>query len=158
MRCRIFGVGKSKSMKKTLLVTAFLLVATSVAVADFSGVIQSFTAHTDGDVISIDWRSGVESGVKSFVIERSDVGTSSFLQIGTVPASGNYSSYHFKDSHVSGANPSSQSSPKTPAADLYKYRLQITLDNAVSYSPTIFVTRPSSGVRRTWGMIKEMFH
>lgn len=145
-------------MKKTLLIAVFLLVAAGAALADYSGVIDSFTAHTDGDVISVDWKSSVESGVKSYVVERSDVGTSAFSPVGTINASGNYSNYHFKDVHVSSAMPTGQNAPKTPASDLYKYRLQIDYDNAVSYSSTIFVTRPSSGVRRTWGMIKEMFH
>jgi hypothetical protein len=151
-------------MKKLLLLSVFLLVAAvspmmlGAAFADYSGVIDSFTAHTDGDVISVDWKTGVETGVRSYVIERSDVGTSAFSPMGTMTASGNYSNYHFKDVHVSGAQASGQASPKTPASDLYKYRIQITYDNAVSYSSTIFVTRPSSGVRRTWGMIKEMFH
>ncbi len=145
-------------MKKTILLTVFLLVAAGIAYADFSSVIDSFTAHTDGDVISVDWKTGVETGVKSYIVERSDIGTSAFSQVGSLNATGNYSNYHFRDVHVSGAQPSGQGSPKTPASDLYKYRLQISFDNAVSYSSTIFVSRPSSGVRRTWGMIKEMFH
>jgi hypothetical protein len=46
-----------------------------------------------------------------------------------------------------------------PMADAYKYRLRMNLsDGELSYSETVNVTKPSSGVRRTWGMIKEMFH
>jgi hypothetical protein len=44
-------------------------------------------------------------------------------------------------------------------SDAFQYRLRINLaDGEVSYSNTISVTKPASGVRRTWGMIKEMFH
>ena len=145
-------------MKRLLLTTVFVLLATGIALADYSGVVESFTAHPDGDVVSIDWRSSVENGVKYYAIERSDVKTSDFSQIGTVQAAGNYSSYHFKDTHTSSAQPIGQSGPVTAQSDLYKYRLRIAYDNALSYSQTVFVTRPSSGVRRTWGMIKEMFH
>jgi len=145
-------------MKKVLLTSVFLLFAFGVALAEYAGVVEGFTAHPDSDAISLDWRSNVESGVRYYAVERSDVKTSDFSQIGTVQATGNYSSYHFKDGHLSFANPSTQSGPTTAQSDLYKYRVRIQYDNEISYSNTAFVTRPSSGVRRTWGMIKEMFH
>jgi hypothetical protein len=145
-------------MKRALLIFTILFAAGVAIADDFGSVIDSFTAHTNGDAISLDWRSAVESGVVSYSIERSDVKTSDFQSIGSVAASGNYTSYHFTDSRVSGIAPSGQGMPATAASDLYKYRLCINYSNAISYSQTIYVSRPASGVRRTWGMIKEMFH
>jgi len=141
--------------KKLLLLIGFVLIA-GTALAD-AGVIESLTAHTDGDVISVDWRSGVESGVKSYIVERCEVNGSTFADVGTITASGNYSSYHFRDTRISSTLANGQSSNHIASSDLYKYRIQMVYDNAVSYSQTIFVSRPASGVRRTWGMIKEMF-
>src|SRR5487761_2161165 len=110
-------------MKRLLLTSTFLLIAAGIALADYSGVIDSFTARPDGDVVSLDWRSSVENGVRYYAIERSDVKTSDFVQIGTVQATGSYSSYNFKDSKVSSAQPAGQNGPTTAQSDLYKYRL-----------------------------------
>ena len=59
---------------------------------------------------------------------------------------------------VASAQAIGQSGNLKPLSDLNKYRLKIIYDNSISYSQSITVSRPTSGVRRTWGMIKEMFH
>jgi hypothetical protein len=41
---------------------------------------------------------------------------------------------------------------------MYSYRIKvIAFDNSVSYSNIVSVSHSVSGIRRTWGMIKEMF-
>ncbi|MDP4198582.1 MAG: hypothetical protein Q8922_00400 [Bacteroidota bacterium] len=127
---------------------------------DVAGLVDSFTARPDGDGITLDWRSEVESGVKNYTIERCDVRSANdFQEAGQVQPSGSYSSYRFHDGHLSIAPIAGQTGSAKPLADAYKYRIRINLtDGELSYSQTINVTKPSSGVRRTWGMIKEMFH
>jgi hypothetical protein len=126
-------------MKKTLLL---LLLSFSLA-----------------GIAILDWQSGIETGVKSYAIERSDIKTSDFKEIGSVAATGNNSTYHYRDAAIGGVakNGGGGSGSITPMSDLFKYRIRINYANAVSYSQTIPVTRPSAGVKRTWGMIKEMF-
>ena len=125
---------------------------------DYAGMLTSLTAKPDGDGITVEWRSDIETGIRSYTVERSDVRSENdFQSAGTVSPTGNYSNYRFHDSHPQQIQAAGQ--PIKPQADAFKYRVRIDLGNGeVSYSQTVNVTKPSSGVRRTWGMIKEMFH
>jgi len=145
-------------MKRLLFIGIF--AAVGAFGFDFSAMVDSFTARPDGDGITLEWRSEVESGIKSYAVERANVSTpNSFQEAGTVQATGSYSSYSFHDGHLSSAPVAGQTGGIKPLADAYKYRIRLNLASGeVSYSQTVNVTKPSSGVRRTWGMIKEMFH
>ena len=144
-------------MKKAL----FLLLTLSLAgvALGFSEVLTYLKGSAGTDSVTLDWQSGVETGVRSYAIERSDIKTSDFKEIGSLVATGNNSTYHYRDAAINGANikGSGGSHSVVPLSDLFKYRIRLNYDNAVSYSQTISVTRPSAGVKRTWGMIKEMF-
>ena len=143
----------------------FVLAAAAAIVVtlgfDYAGAIDSFTARPDGDGITLEWRSQAESGIKSYTVERTDARTTThFQETGTVLANGSYNYYKYHDGRVNSA-PIAGGGTNTikPLSDAYKYRLRMNLATGeVSYSQTVNVTRPSSGVRRTWGMIKEMFH
>jgi len=145
---------------------AFFLVISGLAIVamlgfDYAGGIDSFTARPDGDGVTLEWRSQAEVGIKSYAIERSDVNsTNNFQEVGTVTSTGSYSYYKFHDGRVSSAGLAGQSGGGAKTlANAYKYRLRMNLSTGeLSYSQTVNVTTPSSGVRRTWGMIKEMFH
>lgn len=145
-------------MKKTILFFSLLLTLNGVAFA-FTEVLTYLKGRAETDAISLDWQSGTETGVKTYTVERSDYKTSDFKEISTITATGNNSSYHYRDAAVNSAPMSGSGSGHTnmPMSDLFKYRIRINYANAVSYSQTIPVTRPSAGVKRTWGMIKEMF-
>jgi hypothetical protein len=140
-------------MKKAFFLLLSLIIAG--AAFGFTEVITYLKGHPETDAIVLDWQSGVETGVKSYSIERSDIKTNNFSEIGSVAATGNNSTYHYRDVAVNGAPGTGHS--MVPLSDLYKYRIRLNYDNAVSYSQQIQVTRPSAGVKRTWGMIKEMF-
>jgi hypothetical protein len=144
-------------MKKTLILIISLSLA-GVALG-FSEVLTYLKGSAGTDSVTLDWQSGVETGVRSYAIERSDIKTSDFKEIGSLVATGNNSTYHYRDAAINGANikGSGGSHSVVPLSDLFKYRIRLNYDNAVSYSQTISVTRPSAGVKRTWGMIKEMF-
>ncbi|MEI8135547.1 MAG: hypothetical protein WCH46_10835 [bacterium] len=142
-------------MKKGLFILLFLGI--SGAAFGFTEVLTYLKGHPETDAIVLEWQSGTENGVKSFAIERSDSKTNDFKEIGTVSASGNNSSYHYRDAAITGAAQNGSGGRIVPMADLYKYRIRINYESAVSYSQTIPVSRPSAGVKRTWGMIKEMF-
>ncbi len=144
-------------MKKVLFV--FMIVSLTGVAFGFSEVLTYLKGRAETDAIALDWQSGTETGVKSYTIERSDIKTSDFRDIGIVSATGNNSTYRYRDVAINGApmNGSGSNHSNMPLSDLFKYRLRLNYDNVVSYSQTIFVTRPSAGVKRTWGMIKEMF-
>ena len=136
----------------------FLLLVLSLAGAayGFSEVLTYLKGSAAADAINLDWQSGTETGVRSYSIERSDAKTMDFREIGSVIATGNNSTYHYRDAAINGAA-GTAGHGFVPLSDLYKYRLRLNYDNAVSYSQQISVAKPSAGVKRTWGMIKEMF-
>jgi hypothetical protein len=142
-------------MKGFFLTIAAVAVLSTLVFADTGGI-SYFSARPDGDGVVVEWKSGGEAGVRNYVIERSDVRTNDFSDLTTLAPAGSFTYYKFRDSHVNAMAPASGA--LKPMADMYKYRIRINYSGEVSYSETISVTRPSSGVRRTWGMIKEMFH
>ncbi|MBS1902426.1 MAG: hypothetical protein JSS75_01825 [Bacteroidetes bacterium] len=146
-------------MKKVIFVLIALVAASQVAFG-FAELLSYLKGHADADAITLDWQTGNEAGVKSFSIERSDIKSDNYTEIATVTATGSNSSYHYRDvnfNYMPQQGASNNGNHITPLSDLYKYRLKIVYTNAVSYSQTITVTRPTAGVKRTWGMIKEMF-
>lgn len=145
-------------MKKALVIVVALFLVAETAFG-FSELLTYLKGHADADAITLDWQSGTETGVKSYAIERSSINSDDFREIGSTVATGNNSSYHYRDANVTSMQQqgASGSGNNAPLSDLFKYRLKINYGNAISYSQTITVTRPSAGVKRTWGMIKEMF-
>ncbi|HRI31471.1 MAG TPA: hypothetical protein PLI74_01830 [Candidatus Kapabacteria bacterium] len=136
-------------MKKLLLILSVMCVTVAVA-AEAS--LDYFTAKSDGRSITVQWRSAVENNVRSYEIERSNDGKT-FRYLKAITATGSNSEYRFSDEEVfmkgDGENTLSSS---------YSYRLRIIgKDNTVTYSNQTNVSHAVSGVRRTWGMIKEMF-
>lgn len=147
-------------MKRILIFASVAAIAILVGF-DFASAIDSFTARPDGDGVTLEWHSEVETGITRYMVQRADVRTpDEFEDAGTVSATGSYSYYKFHDTPVSSMGMATQNGGNMqPLSDAYRYRLEIDLTSGdISYSQTVNVTKPSSGVRRTWGMIKEMFH
>jgi hypothetical protein len=146
-------------MKKTLIFAGFIALFAALGF-DFAGGVDSLTAQPGSDGITLSWQSEIETGISRYTIQRESItSTNDFQDVGTVIPTGNYSYYKFLDSHLSASPLSGQSGNMQALSDAYKYRLEIDLASGdLSYSSTVSVTTPSSGVRRTWGMIKEMFH
>jgi len=137
-------------MKILLLI---LVAATSLLYA--ADVLDSFTANSDGRVITLSWRSSDESQIKAFDIERSG-SDQNFTLINTVQAKGYSYNYTYVDE--SAFMKGSDGNPIPQAKSTYKYRIKIVAkDNSSFYSNTAVVAHNVSGIRRTWGMIKEMF-
>jgi hypothetical protein len=120
-------------------------------------VIESFVARSDGRVVTVEWRTSRENDLAVYEIERSPVNQNDFKKIGTLQARNTPQSYRFIDETALASAPS-QGGASVQSGGVYVYRLKIieTSDKA-SYSNTISVTHTVSSVRRTWGMIKEMF-
>ncbi len=146
---------------KKIIISGVLLAFFALAGFDFAGGVDSLTAQPDGDGITLNWQSEIETGIVRYTVQRENINSTAnnFQSVGTVTPTGNYSFYKFQDNHLSSAPLAGQGGNMQPLSDAYKYRLEIDLANGdLSYSQTVSVTKPSSGVRRTWGMIKEMFH
>ena len=145
-------------MKRAFLVITFIFAVAPVAFG-FTELLSYLKGHVESDGITLDWQSNNEFGVRTYIIERSEINSDNYKELGTLVATGSNSTYHYRDVNFSGMAQQGASSGSTnkPLSDLFKYRLKINYGNVISYSQTITVTRPSAGVKRTWGMIKEMF-
>lgn len=144
-------------MKRLLIIALVLSASFGFAEALTNNVLTYFSGRQDGDAIVLEWKSGVEDGIKSYSVERTSSTEENYKEVGTVRSLGNFATYRFKDTRPSVAL-QENSEPPEPMADVYRYRLKLQYDKEISYSQAISVTKPSAGVKRTWGMIKEMFH
>lgn len=107
---------------------------------------EFFQARSETGNVRIEWKTGEERDVTSFIIERKSP-NSSFLPIATVQPKGNNSFYSYLDENA-----------YKPNDMIFIYRIKIvTSDNNFSLSKEIAVSHSVSGIKRTWGSIKAMF-
>lgn len=140
---------------KASIILMFIAAITLIAGGN---IIKSFTATSNGDEINVEWTVSDDSNIHSFTIERASGSSESphFINIGEVNADGRSNSYNFKDTEAYKTHGSDENSAL--GNTIYSYRLRINhKDNNHTYSNTIYVTHEVSGIKRTWGMIKEMF-
>lgn len=127
-----------------------LALAGVVPVVGATVVIDSFTARPQSGAIVVEWRVSREDGVTRYELERSSAASQKFHTLTTVSPKGAPATYTYEDRDVLRPTATQQS--------VYTYRIKIVgKDGSTSYSPTVTVAYNVSGVRRTWGMIKEMF-
>jgi hypothetical protein len=125
---------------KILLILVISTVAFAGAFLDY------FQARTDGDNIKLEWKTGDETNVNHYSIERKTP-QQTYVEIATIQPKGSNSFYTYID----------QSIYKTHDV-LFVYMLKIVDNNqTVSYSNEVSVSPNISGVKRTWGSIKAMF-
>jgi hypothetical protein len=117
--------------------------------------LEYFRANSDGKVITIEWKASAESAVSNYEIERA-APSQFFEKIHSEQAknapNADYTyiddEAYYKDTDNKTIN----------SDDVYSYRIKIVYkDNTYSYSNTINVEHKVSSIRRTWGMIKQMF-
>jgi hypothetical protein len=121
----------------------FLLLVSTI----FAGAyLDYFHARSEGENVKLEWKTGEETNLRNFVIQRRNPNTS-FIDIAAIEPKGSNSFYNYID----------ESAYK--ATDLiFIYRLKIVDNNMqLSYSAEVSVTPNLSGVKRTWGSIKAMF-
>ena len=131
-------------MKKVLLGLFLILFGATL----FAGaMLRDFRAHSEGENIKVEWETGDESNIQSFIVERSS-SESAFTEISSpINPKGNDSYYTFLDESLF-----------KNTDYVFQYRLKIVdNDGTISHSATITVTPQISGLKRTWGSIKAMF-
>ncbi|MBK9248765.1 MAG: hypothetical protein IPM69_11765 [Ignavibacteria bacterium] len=138
-------------MRNTIL--ALLLSVTSLYAAEIS--LDYFTAKSDGKTITVSWKSSSERNLQRYEIERSGLDMT-FKTIAQIDAKGAQSSYYYSDEDA--FMKQNDDNPTLTQQTKYSYRLKyVGTDNTSTYSSPTNVSHSVSGVRRTWGMIKEMF-
>lgn len=140
-----------KGMKRVPFV-AFVLL-TSVFVVELfaqAGIFRTVKAESRGEEIVVEWKSGSEAGYATFEIERRSNEVPSYRRIGSVVTKGDGSSYSFVDNGAFF---------RTDSEREFTYRIRaISGSGSEQYSPTVTVShKVVSNVKRSWGMIKELF-
>lgn len=139
-------------MKSKILIILALIVTTITAVAS-NEILEYFNANSDGKVITIQWKAIDESFISKYEIERSQ---SSGLYKKIYTQEPNNSSYSYVDEEAY-LKPTSGDNTEITKTN-YSYRIKIIKkDNTYIYSTSESVSHSINNIRRTWGMIKEMF-
>ncbi len=143
-------------MKKIVIVILIVVsFICTVAISSDIKIIDIFKAKTDSNSIIIEWHTKNETNIEKFEIERS-TSDNCFTKIGTEKAKGYASNYSYRDTDSFFKNIITSN---LLAQTIISYRLKIIYSNSNSptYTEEIIVTQNMSSVKRTWGMIKEMF-
>jgi hypothetical protein len=139
-------------MNRLIIICALLLAMVAGAGA-VQFTLQYFQAKSNGNSIVVEWKSASESDVAQYEIERAGA-DKQFRYVATVTAKGSNQSYSYKDDEAFGKG----ESDKNITANYFAYRLKVVnQDKNTSYSNSVGVVHNVSGIKRTWGMIKEMF-
>jgi hypothetical protein len=141
------SIGHHEIMKRIFLPIATMLVlASSLAFA--YEVFNYVRAVPQGNDIVVQWKTVQESGVVSFEIERKSEEVTEFRRLGRVMAKGNGSNYTFVDDGAFF---------KPQAGKRFTYRIKAVGSTMEAFSDNATVVHEVSSVRRSWGMIKELF-
>ncbi len=126
-------------------ITILSLLIVSLA---FAGtVFIEYAASPGNNNVTITWRTGSETGVEQFQIQRS-TDDNTFIEIGSVDKNGDGSQYEYVDDNVIF---------KGSQTFFYKIRAIKSNGTLVEESQSLIVNPNISGIYRTWGAIKAMF-
>lgn len=139
-------------MRRSFIIGLALLVTTVTAFA-VQVTLQYFQARSMANGVLVEWKSTAEEQVVSYDVERAG-SDQVYRHVATISAKGSQQSYSYTDEEAIGKRDGDPSMART----YFTYRLKINhADRSVAYSNTTGVTHNVSGLRKTWGMIKEMF-
>lgn len=134
--------------KRFYVLAGALFAMTSLSVMAMQGLFSYVKATPQGDEIAIQWQTSNEYGVQSFEIERRSDESPEFRRLTRVEPRGAGVMYTYVDD---GAFYKSNGSKR------FTYRIKAVGPSAQQYSPSISITHEVSSVRKSWGMIKELF-
>lgn len=142
-------------MKK---LTASLILLFTIALLSQSIEFKYFTAKSIGDDILLEWSLEEENDVDHFKIQRQIQSNDSYkyIYISTmINPEGAGTHYRFNDENLF----ITKGGTEKPQDESIKiYRVEISLkDGRKVYSDEAVLTHNISSVKKTWGMLKEMF-
>lgn len=136
----------------------FVFIVSVLGLLASSSIIQNFSAESNGDSVTVRWTSVSEEGIRRFELERSTGTNSAFKRVSSQLAKGTPNSYSYIDTEAFMKQDSPTGDDDFMSQKTYNYRLKIVSnDNTFSYSDVALIKHQPSSIRRTWGMIKEMF-
>lgn len=138
-------------MKKLIFISLLFVIVTTMLAStlDFTRL----NARPEGDNIVIEWILGEETGVSSFEVYRANNGF--YTKIADKDAKGDNTSYKIID--VEAFIKNMKNAKAQEKIDL-KYKIKVKYNNGTTKeSQDVEVSYNVSSVKRTWGMIKELF-
>lgn len=143
-------------MKKNIIIILVAIFALSAAIASET-LVEGFTATSDGTNITLKWRSIDESNVKMYEIYRG-LENEGFSPLEQLETNGSYTQYEYIDRGAFLKTASLKKDDRILSKRTYTYKLKIIYDdNTSKMTNEIKVDHQVNSIRRTWGMIKEMF-
>lgn len=136
-------------MKKLLFI---LLLPILLFAADLN--FEFFTAKSNGEQITLEWKLVNEDNVDFYQVEKKLKEGNIYRPIGSrIRAVGNSNIYRYTDEDFFFKN-----NVELQSDNIQAYRIRVILkNNDLRFSNTTYVTHNVSSVRKTWGMLKEMF-
>lgn len=136
-------------MKRLLLI---LLLPIILFASDIN--FEFFTAKSNGEEITLEWKLVNEDNIEYFQVEKKLKEGNDYRPIGSrIRANGNTNIYRFTDEDFFFKN-----TLELQSDNIQAYRIRVILSNSeIKFSNTTYVTHNVSSVRKTWGMLKEMF-
>ena len=122
-----------------------LIVAAAIASPAVFSVLRAVPQSED---IVVQWRLSNETGVQFFDVERSSDEVPEFRRLERISARGTGSVYSYTDNGAF---------YKPNAGKTFRYRIRVSGSGGDYYSSHVTVVHEVSSVKRSWGMIKELF-
>jgi hypothetical protein len=133
---------------KNISVGLLFLLVVCLSAQAMQTLFSYVKASPYGDEVLIQWQTQDESNIQSFEIERKSDESIDYKRIGRLDAKGRGSVYTYIDNGAF---------YKGEKGTQFTYRLRGVGTSNQLYSPTITITHEVSSVRKSWGMIKELF-
>lgn len=144
-------------MKRTLAIILMTIISIATVYAVQGMVFEYVRANTNGSSITVEWKSVTETSAVRFEIERRS-GNQQFRWIANSNPKGAGSVYKYTDESAIMKSTSEKISNEVLSQAEYYYRVKIVKsDKTYEYSDEAKAIADVSGIKRTWGMIKEMF-
>lgn len=143
-------------MKTIIAIFIFLILSILLYGANVS--FENSKARPDGDNIVVEWSVSVENDLKQYEIQRASK-SGQYKKIGDHAPRGSGFNYRFVDFQAFIKSPKEQQKNNTVQENIdYIYRVKaISNSGEIIYSQPLEVTHKISSVKRTWGMLKELF-
>ncbi len=140
---------RSEIMKQIVGLSIAVLLLSVGSLIAVGNIFLSVKAESRGEEIIIEWNSGGEAGFHTFEIERKSNEVPTYRRIGQIVAKGDNGSYRFVDNGAF---------YKSDGDKEFTYRVKAVGSGLEQYSPPVTVSHQVvSSVKRSWGMIKELF-
>lgn len=132
----------------TLAIPLVLLLATTAVAGN--GIFRSIKAESKGDEIQVIWKTDANASFHTFEVERRSNEVPTYRRIGSIVVRSSGGTYSFVDNGAFF---------KSDADKEFTYRIRAIGNSGVEqYSPPVTVShKVVSSVKRSWGMIKELF-